>query len=401
MQPAGEPSPKARHRAHGGRRANRRRVGGTYGPIAWKLIKDTTNICVEYRVTGLAAEVAFFTLMSVPPLLLCVAGTLGYLSQSVIAKLEADILRAASTFLSPSSVHQTVQPLLNSVFSGGRPDLISIGFLLALWSGSRALYVFVDTVTIMYGLEDQRGIVHTRLLSLGLYIVALIVGTVIGPLVIAGPDQVVAWFPATAEIVHVLYWPGAILLSVVFMTTLYHVAVPVRTAWKEDLPGAIVALLVFFVCSIFLRLYLVHSVEGPTVYGSLAAPVAVLLWIGVIALAVLIGAAMNAAIDRMWPTRETAEARAENEKAREDEAMEVMRRAEARRAATRNRAANPPPTEDEGESDMPAEYPERWADFLPHKDLRGRIQSKGNRRRRYPSPFEGEENGKDEHGEAK
>jgi membrane protein len=150
-----------------------------------------------------------------------------------------------------------------------------------------------------------------------------------------------------------------------------------------------VALLVFFVCSIFLRLYLVHSVEGPTVYSSLAAPVAVLLWIGVIALAVLIGAAMNAAIDRMWPTRETAQARAENEKAREDEALEVVRRAEARRTANRNRAANPPPPEAAGESDAPAEYPERWADFLPHKDLRGRIQSKGHRRRRYPPPFEG------------
>jgi membrane protein len=389
VQPAGEPSPKPRHRAHAGRRANRRRPGASYGAIAWKLIKDTTNTCIEYRVTGLAAEVAFFTLMSVPPLLLCVAGTLGYLSHGVIAKLEADILRAASTFLTQSSVHQTVQPVLNSVFKNGRPDLISIGFLLALWSGSRALYVFVDTVTIMYGLEDQRGIVHTRLLSLGLYIVALVAGTVIGPLVIAGPDQIVNWFPATAGVVHVLYWPGAILLSVVFMTTLYHVAVPVRTAWKEDLPGAIVALLVFFVCSIFLRLYLVHSVEGPTVYSSLAAPVAVLLWIGVIALAVLIGAAMNAAIDRMWPTRETAQARAENEKAREDEALEVVRRAEARRTANRNRAANPPPPEAAGESDAPAEYPERWADFLPHKDLRGRIQSKGHRRRRYPPPFEG------------
>ncbi|SEM74040.1 YihY/virulence factor BrkB family protein [Streptacidiphilus jiangxiensis] len=386
MEPAGEPSAKARHRAHGTRRANRRRDHGSYRAIAWKLIKDTTDTCIEYRVTGLAAEVAFFTLMSVPPLLLSIAGTLGYLSHSVISKLEADILRAAGTFLTSSSVHQTVQPLLDSVFRNGRPDLISIGFVLALWSGSRALYVFVDTVTIMYGLEDQRGIVHTRLLSLGLYIVALIAGTVIGPLVIAGPDQIVAWFPATTDVVHILYWPGAILLSVCFMTTLYHVAVPARTAWKEDVPGAIVALFVFFVCSIFLRLYLVHSVEGPTVYGSLAAPVAVLLWIGVVALAVLIGAAMNAAIDRMWPTRETAQARAENEKAREEEALEVIRRAEARRSATRNRAANPPAPGAEGESETPAEYPERWADFLPPKDVRGRIQSKGARKRRYPPP---------------
>ncbi len=36
---------------------------------------------------------------------------------------------------------------------GGRPDVISIGFLFALWSGSRAVNVFIDTITVMYGLD--------------------------------------------------------------------------------------------------------------------------------------------------------------------------------------------------------------------------------------------------------
>jgi membrane protein len=355
--------------------------------IVWQLIKDTTNTCLEYRVTGLAAEVAFFTLMSVPPLLLCVAGTLGYLSAGTIKAVEQNILTAAGTVLSQSSIDQIVQPLLKSVFSSGRPDLISIGFMLALWSGSRALYVFVETVTIMYGLEGKRGIVHTRILSLGLYIVALIIGTIVLPLVVAGPGWIEHVLPALQGPVHALYWPTAMLLSVLLLTTLYHVAVPVRTAWKEDLPGALVALLVLLLGSAILRFYLVHAVEGPTVYGSLAAPVAVLLWIGVTALAVLIGAAMNAAIDRMWPSRETALARAENERAREEAAAELVRRAEARRSAVRNSAANPMPEGEEAEGEAPSEYPERWADFLPPTNLRGRLQARGNARRNpYPPP---------------
>jgi membrane protein len=357
--------------------------------VVWQLIKDTTDTCMEYRVTGLAAEVAFFTLMSVPPLLLCVAGTLGYLSADTIRAVEQNILTAAGTVLSQSSIDQIVKPLLKSVFSGGRPDLISIGFMLTLWSGSRALYVFVETVTIMYGLEGKRGIIHTRILSLGLYIVALLVATVVLPLVVAGPGWVERAFPGVQGTIHALYWPTAILLSVVLLTTLYHVAVPVRTPWKEDLPGALVALLMLVIGSGILRFYLVHTVEGPTVYGSLAAPVAVLLWIGVTALAVLIGAAMNAAIDRMWPSRETALARAENERAREDAAAEVVRRAEARRSAARNKAANPAPEGEEAEAEAPAEYPERWADFLPPTNLRARIQNRGGRRRSpYPPPEE-------------
>ena len=354
--------------------------------IVWQLIKDTTDTCMEYRVTGLAAEVAFFTLMSVPPLLLCIAGTLGYLSAETIQAVEQNILTAAGTVLSQSSIDQIVTPLLKSVFSGGRPDLISIGFMLALWSGSRALYVFVETVTIMYGLEGKRGIIHTRILSLGLYVVALLVATVVLPLVVAGPGWVEHEFPAVHGTIHALYWPTALLLSVLLLTTLYHVAVPVRTPWKEDLPGALVALLVLVLGSGVLRLYLVHAVEGPTVYGSLAAPVAVLLWIGVTALAVLIGAAMNAAIDRMWPSRETALARAENERAREESAAELVRRAEARRSAVRNKAANPAPEGEEAEGEAPAEYPERWADFLPPTNLRGRIQNRGTQPKRNPYP---------------
>ncbi|WP_407675084.1 YihY/virulence factor BrkB family protein [Phaeacidiphilus oryzae] len=349
---------RARHRGRAGRRRAIRRFGGTpFWSVLWDLIKETTNTCMEYRVTGLAAEVAFFTLMSVPPLLLCVAGTLGYLDDllgaGTIADLQRDILNASGTVLSQSSIDQIVKPLLRSVFDGGQPGLISIGFAFALWSGSRALYVFVDTVTIMYGLDGKRGIVHTRVLSLGLYIAALIVGSVVLPLIVAGPGMVVAVFPATAGLVHALYWPAALLLSVVFLTTLYHVAVPVRTPWREDIPGALVALLVLVVGSIILRVYLVHSVEGPTVYGSLAAPVAVLLWIGVTAMSVLVGAAMNAAVDRKWPSAQTLKARAEIARAR--------RRADA-------------PVDPEGNA--PAEFPERWANFLPPTELRARLRAK-------------------------
>jgi membrane protein len=383
-----------RRRGKGGRRARR----STWRETVWALIKDTTNTCVEYRVTGLAAEAAFFTLLSIPPLLLCLAGTLGYLDDllgaGTIQKLQQDILTAAGTVLSPSSIHQTVQPLLNSVFASGRPDLISIGFLLSLWSGSRALYIFIDTITVMYGLDGKRGIVKTRAMSLGLYMGALVIGSLVLPLLVAGPGLVVNAVPSIAGVVSALYWPVAILLLIIFLTTLYHLSVPARTPWREDIPGALVALGVLVVCSVVLRLYLVHSVEGPTVYGSLAAPVAVLLWIFVVALAVLIGAAMNAAIDRRWPSVETADARAEHERATEQAAAALVREAGARRAAERAELARVlgmadgyegDEAEDEGDDEVPSEYPERWADMLAPTNFRGRLLA-GSRRRRTPPP---------------
>ncbi|MEV0526280.1 YihY/virulence factor BrkB family protein [Streptomyces sp. NPDC050439] len=336
---------------------------------AWLLLKDTVNSCVEYRILGLAAEAAFFTLLSVPPLLLSLIGLLAYVDRwtgaNTIASVENNILEASRTVLSDRGVSQIAQPILEDVMRVGRPDVISIGFVFALWSGSRAVNVFIDTITVMYGLDGARGIVKTRLLAFGLFIVALLIGSVALPLMVAGPDAVVKLVPGSTTVVQILYWPVVTLLSVVFLTTLYHVSVPVRSPWVEDMPGALIALGMWVLGSFLLRIYLTSTVEGPTIYGSLAAPVAVLLWIGVSAFAVLVGAAVNAAIDRVWPSVATAAARAANDRIREARAVEMVARAAAAREAS----------QDPDDPDMPSEFPERWSRFLPPDDVSSRLRT--------------------------
>ncbi|MFF3644298.1 YihY/virulence factor BrkB family protein [Streptomyces sp. NPDC002564] len=342
---------------------------------AWLLLKDTVNSCVEYRILGLAAEAAFFTLLSVPPLLLSLIGLLAYVDRwtgaDTIASVQNNILEASRTVLSDRGVHQIAEPILDDVLRVSRPDVISIGFLFALWSGSRAVNVFIDTITVMYGLDGVRGIVKTRILAFGLFIVALLIGSVALPLMVAGPDAVVNLLPGSTTVVQVLYWPVVVILSVVFLTTLYHVSVPVRSPWVEDMPGALIALAMWVLGSFLLRIYLTSTVEGPTIYGSLAAPVAVLLWIGVSAFAVLVGAAVNAAIDRVWPSVATAAARAANDRIREAQAAEVV----ARAAAAREAETYPYDPDDPDDPEMPSEFPERWSRFLPPDDVTSRLRT--------------------------
>ncbi|CAM5571747.1 hypothetical protein SVIOM342S_02042 [Streptomyces violaceorubidus] len=194
-----------------------------------------------------------------------------------------------------------------------------------------------------------------------LFIVALLIGSIALPLMVAGPDAVVRIVPWSTTVIQVLYWPVVIILSVAFLTTLYHVSVPVRSPWIEDVPGALVALAMWVLGSFLLRIYLTSTVEGPTIYGSLAAPVAVLLWIGVSAFAVLVGAGrMNAAIDRVWPAAATAAAREANERLRQAQVAEYVARTSAN---------------GEGDPDMPSEFPERWSRFLPPEDVTARLRT--------------------------
>lgn len=282
----------------------------------WRLGVSTVGTCYRNRVTGLAAEAAFFALLSLPPLIFALAGSIGYVADSIgearTAEIRSAVVDASLRVLTEDTVSSIIEPTLNDVFRGGRYDVISIGFVLALWSGSRALNVFVDTITIMYGLGGHRGLVRTRMLSFVLYVLGLVTGVVTIPLVVAGPTLVERVVPERFDFVNSLYWPSVVVLSVCFLATLYHVSVPVRTSWRYNVPGAALTLLLWVFGSFLLRWVLTTTAgESTSIYGPLAAPIAVLLWLYLLSIAVLIGAAVNAAFDRVWPESETARARME------------------------------------------------------------------------------------------
>jgi membrane protein len=282
----------------------------------WRIVVTTVGSCLRHRVTGLAAEAAFFAVLSVPPLVFALAGAVGFVSERFTATQVEDVsnavLEVSRQVLTDRAVNRIIEPTINEVLDGGRYDVISIGFILALWSGSRALNVFVDTITIMHGLGGHRGIVATRALSFVLYVLAMVTGAVSIPLVVAGPTLVDRVVPERLDFVNGLYWPVVLVLCICFLATLYHVSVPVRTNWSFNLPGAVFALFCWIAGSYTLRWVLtVTAAESRSIYGPLAAPIAVLLWLYLLALAVLIGAAVNAAFDSVFPQKSTTRARLE------------------------------------------------------------------------------------------
>lgn len=282
----------------------------------WRLVVTAVGSCLRYRVTGLAAEAAFFAVLSVPPLVFALAGAVGFVSESFTAAQVDDVRQAVldltSRALTDRAVDRIIEPTLDQVLDGGRYDVISVGFVLALWSGSRALNVFVDTITIMHGLGGHRGIVKTRALSFLLYLMAMVTGGITIPLVVAGPGLIGSWLPERLDFLMSFYWPVVIVVCICFLATLYHVSVPVRTNWSFNLPGAVFSLAVWILGSYVLRWTLtVTAAESRSIYGPLAAPIAVLLWLYILAIAVLIGAAVNAAFDTVFPQTRTAAARRE------------------------------------------------------------------------------------------
>ena len=296
------------------------------------LVLRTIRAFARDRVVGLAAESAFFTLISLPALLLGLLGVLvplaPLLGEGTVEEIRQLILDGTARILTPETVASMVEPLVDDLFRGVQGGVLSVTFLVSLWSGSRAMNVFIRSITISYGLEEMRGWPAQRILAFAAYLGGLAFALVVLPILVAGPDLVHRMLPITVGRLNLLYWPTVAVLATAAVTLLYALSVPVRTPLWRHLPGALLAAAILIAGSIGLRAYLDASLGQVTLYGSLAAPIAILAWLFVMAIAVLAGASFNAEIDAMWPTVRTAAARAEIANRRYEHADRMVRRRE-------------------------------------------------------------------------
>ncbi|MHA3703307.1 YihY/virulence factor BrkB family protein [Jatrophihabitans sp. YIM 134969] len=288
------------------------------------LLLDTVRSAWHHRILGLSAETAFWQLLSLPSLLIALLASLGYLSfligPDTVIRAHLQLEEAFGQAFSPQVVDQLIGPTLDDVLHGNRLGVVSLGFLLALWAGSSATATFVNTITIAYGQRDERGAVRSRLLALWLFLGSVLVGVVVLPMLVLGPDLLAKAFPegarsTAAAVVNAAYYPVVGLLVLLGLTSLYRLSPPRRLSWLRGLPGATLALAVFLAGSAGLRAYITFVISRNDAYGSLGTPVAALLFFYVLALGVLLGAEFNAAIERTWPSlpptrvRDTAAAR--------------------------------------------------------------------------------------------
>lgn len=279
-----------------------------------RLVVRTVVDTFDDRVPGMAAEMAFYVVLSLPPLLLVVFGAVGFITeglpQSDLVALQDSVLNALSTVLSPGTVDDVLRTPVESLLREGRGDILSLGIILTLWSASRSANVLLRTVVIAYDLADPRPNWQRRALAFGLTVAGAVIAVLVLPLLVLGPGiarqllNLVGLQLAIAGVWPVLYWSGVVVVAVAALTGIYHVATGWPTPWTRDLPGAVLALVVWIAASAGIRVYTTQfaSFTGNDAFQGLAAPLVLLLWVYASGIAVLLGAELNAEIERLWPT---------------------------------------------------------------------------------------------------
>jgi membrane protein len=262
------------------------------------------------RILGLSAEAAFWQILSVPPLLIGLLGSLGYLGDVIgggaVRQIEDQLLTASAEVLTPQVVDQLVAPTLNDILGSGRLDVVSVGFLISLWAGSSATATFMNTVVIAYDQRDVRGPIRTRLKALWLFIVGLGMAVLTLPLLVLGRGVLVSMLPqdwrATATVfVNAVYSPLVLIGLLLALTSFYHVVLADRLPWRRHLPGTVLAVGFFVVAALVLRAYVADVLTSALPYGALATPIGALLFCFFFGMAVLLGAELNATVQERWP----------------------------------------------------------------------------------------------------
>jgi membrane protein len=277
-----------------------------------KVIKRTLTKAWDDSLFGMSAEGAFWQALSTAPLLLALLGSIGFVSSwfgpATIDTVEQRTIAVLQTIFSDQVTAELIAPTVHTVLREGQADIVSVGFVIALWAGSSAIASFVESITIAYGQHEVRHPVAERFFALGLYLCALGVGIFALPLLAVGPDYLPNFFPDTwhdnvRRIVTIAYYPGLGLLLVIALATLYKLAPKHRHPWKRGLPGAVVAATVFIISSGGLRTYLSYVTTHGLTYGALATPIAFMLFAYMVGIAVILGAQFNNATLEYYPPK--------------------------------------------------------------------------------------------------
>ncbi len=263
---------------------------------------------------GLSSQAAFWCALSTAPLLLALLGLVSYIAPwfgpDTINQIHGQIMAFLHGIFNTEVADHLVGDTVNQILFEQRGDVVSIGLVISLWAGSSAMSAFVESITIAYGQHEVRHPVVERFFALGLYLIALVTGIFLLPLLAIGPELLPKLFPArwrehVATIVGWSYYPVVAIGLILLLTTLYKVAPKRKHPWRRGLPGALVAALVFLVASFLLRLYLGYVYSHGLTYGALATPITFLLFYYFVSMAIVIGAQFNNATLEYYPPKRT------------------------------------------------------------------------------------------------
>lgn len=269
---------------------------------------------VDTRVTGLAAEMTYYALISLLPLLTAVGAALGFaervLGAARVARIEQAVVDGLSAVFADQVTTDVVGPLVRDLLRQERAGVAVGGVLVALWLASRMFRAAIRALDDAYAVPERRSLPQQwglgLLLALGAVVTLVVVLTtvVVAPLLggdvgVGGPRS---WGPGR--------WMLGVPVALGFLLVLHRWGPNVRLTWRDCLPGALVGTAGVLAVALGFRAYLgAVGLDAPGVDGTGAAVraagqvvgmvLAGVLWLWLSSITILLGGVVNAEVARL------------------------------------------------------------------------------------------------------
>jgi membrane protein len=274
--------------------------------LSKRTLKDTIRRTVrefkEDDLTLLAAGLTYYAVLSLFPALLVLLSILGLLGQSATQSL-VDNLAALAPGPARDVVTNAIRNLQNA--GGAAGFAFVVGLAGALWSASGYVGGFIKASNIIYEVEEGRPFWKLRPLQIAVTVLLVLVAAAISlAVVLTGPvarrvGDVVGLGDAAITVWNIAKWPVFALVVSQVIAFLYWIAPNVRQPGYRWLsPGGIFAVVLWVIASALFAFYVSNFGSYNKTYGSLTAVIIFLIWLWITNVVILLGAEMNAELER-------------------------------------------------------------------------------------------------------
>jgi membrane protein len=298
------------------------RRGRLFAYNPWQLGVHVLRTALRHRVTGPAAEMSFFAMLTLVPLTVAVGAALGVIQRIVgpekIARGQDAAIKVVRVVISPRLTDGVVDPFVRAQLNQQKGGAAIGGLLLTWWLAGRLFAATSRALDTAYHDQHQRLTLSQRLIALAfaflsVVVVVLTLGIMVDAPFLDEQRDLALQFGVSRALITAWSlgrWPVVLLVLVGFLLCLYRFAPSVKHSWRQLLPGAVLGVLLWILAAVAFRLYLAFGSGAPrgvvvndqrvVIIGqAVGAVIATVLWTYFSSVAILLGNELNAELARL------------------------------------------------------------------------------------------------------
>ena len=291
----------------GAQKRSGRRPEGPAHPRKGSLVQTLKRTITEFKedeLTDRAAALTYYAVLSIFPALIALVSIVGLVGDpATVTRTLTDVVSSVG----PASAVDTFKGPIESITSnrGAAGVLLIVGIVTALWTASGYVGAFMRAAYVIYEVEEGRSFVKLRPLQMLVTLVLiLMLALVLAAVVLTGPladaiGDAVGLGSTAVTVWDIAKWPVLLGVVIAMIALLYFASPNAKLGgFKSILPGAALAVVIWLLASAAFAFYVANFGSYNKTYGALGGAVTFLVWLWLSNIAVLLGAELNAELDR-------------------------------------------------------------------------------------------------------